>query len=86
MRYLSAGEVLDLYRRVIEDSRGASGVRELSALLSSIAQPRMTFEGQDLYPALAEKASALGFSTVMNTPSLIETSGQPTQQWKHFSC
>ena len=68
MRYLSAGEVIELYRRVIEDTGGASGVRDLSALLSSIAQPRMTYEGQDLYPALADKAAALGFSIVMNHP------------------
>ena len=66
MRYLSAGEVLELYRRVIEETGGASGVRDLSALLSSIAQPRMTFEGKDLYPTLADKAAALGFSIVMN--------------------
>jgi death-on-curing protein len=70
MRYLSAGEVLELYRRVIEETGGASGVRDLSALLSSIAQPRMTFEGQDLYPDLADKAAALGFSIVMNHPFL----------------
>src|SRR3972149_7015317 len=63
-------EVLELYRRVIEETGGASGVRDLSALLSSIAQPRMTFEGQDLYPDLADKAAALGFSIVMNHPFL----------------
>ena len=70
MRYLSAGEVLELYRRVIAETGGASGVRDLSALLSSIAQPRMTFEREDLYPALADKAAALGFSIVMNHPFL----------------
>jgi len=66
MRYLSVGEVLDLYRRVIEETGGGFGVRDLSSLLSSLAQPRMTFEGRDLYPSLAEKTAALGFSIVMN--------------------
>ncbi len=35
---------------------------------SALAQPQMTFGGQDLYPGLAEKAAALGFSLVCNHP------------------
>jgi len=70
MRYLSVGEVLDLYRRVIEETGGGFGLRDLPSLLSSLAQPRMTFEGRDLYPSLAEKTAALGFSIVMNHPFL----------------
>ena len=70
MRYLSVGEVLDLYRRVIEETGGGFGLRDLSSLLSSLAQPRMTFEGRDLYPSLAEKTAALGFLIVMNHPFL----------------
>lgn len=35
-------------------------------LKSAIAQPRMTFGGEDLYPSLIEKAAAFGFSIVMN--------------------
>lgn len=37
-------------------------------LESAIAQPRMTFDGAELYPTIVEKASALGFSLVMNHP------------------
>jgi len=70
MRYLSVGEVLELYRRVLEDTGGGFGVRDLGSLLSSLAQPRMTFEDVDLYPSRAEKAAALGFSIVMNHPFL----------------
>lgn len=68
MRHLTLGEVLDLYRQVMQASGGAVGVRDLNALESAIAQPRMTFGGEDLYPRLVEKASALGFSLVMNHP------------------
>lgn len=35
---------------------------------SALAQPRMTFGGQELYPSLAEKAAALGFFLVCNHP------------------
>ncbi|GJD19688.1 hypothetical protein RIVM261_046440 [Rivularia sp. IAM M-261] len=68
IRYLSLLEVLSLHRQIINQSGGASGVRDLGALESAIAQPRMTFGGEDLYPTVVEKAAALGFSLVMNHP------------------
>lgn len=66
MRYLSLGEVLLLHRTLVEDTGGAFGIRDLRALESAIAQPRLTFGGVDLYPSLAEKAAALGYSLVLN--------------------
>jgi death-on-curing protein len=68
MRYLTVGEVLDIYSRVIQQSGGLVGIRDLGALESAVAQPRMTFDGAELYPTLAEKASALGFSLTENHP------------------
>ena len=68
MRYLSLGEVLELHRLVIEQAGGSAGVRDLGALESAVAQPRMTFGGEDLYPGLAEQAAALGFSLIKNHP------------------
>ena len=68
MRYLTLNEVLDLYWQVMEQSGGAVGIRDLNALESAVAQARMTFGGEELYPTVVEKASALGFSLVMNHP------------------
>src|SRR5687767_4957037 len=68
LRFLSLAEVLDLHRRVIELAGGASGVRDLGALESALAQPRMTFGGEDLYPTLAAKGVALAFSLILNHP------------------
>jgi death-on-curing protein len=70
IRYLALEEVLDLHRRTLEQSGGLEGVRDLGGLDSALAQPQMTFEGQDLYPSLAEKAATLGFSLVCNHPFL----------------
>jgi death-on-curing protein len=64
MRYLALGEVVDLHRRLLEATGGASSIRDFGALESAIAQPKATFEGVDLYPTLVEKAAALGFSLV----------------------
>ncbi|MBI3962431.1 MAG: type II toxin-antitoxin system death-on-curing family toxin [Deinococcus sp.] len=68
MRYLTLGEVLELYRRLMEQSGGSVGVRGLSALESALAQPRMTFGESELYPGIVEKAAALGFSLIRNHP------------------
>ena len=68
MRFLTLIEVLELHRRVIEQSGGASGIRDLGLLESAIAQPRVTFDGEELYRSLLEKAAALGFSIIMNHP------------------
>jgi death-on-curing protein len=68
IRYLTLIEVLELHRRILEQSGGALGIRDMGLLESAIAQPRMTFGGEDLYPSLLEKAAALGFSIIMNHP------------------
>jgi death on curing protein len=66
MRYLTLAEVLDLHGQVIAQSGGLPGVRDLNVIDSAVAQPSMTFAGQDLYPTLADKAAALGFSLIQN--------------------
>ncbi len=68
IRYLTVEEILELHRLVLEQSGGLAGVRDLGGLDSAVAQPQMSFGGQELYPILAEKAAALGFSLVRNHP------------------
>jgi death-on-curing protein len=68
MRYLTLTEVLDLHRLVLQQAGGTEGVRDQGGLESAVAQPEMTFGGEDLYPTLADKAAALALSLVMNHP------------------
>jgi death-on-curing protein len=68
MRYLTLEEVVELHRVSLEQSGGAAGLRDLGALQAAIAQPQMTFDGTDLYPALEDKAAALAFSLILNHP------------------
>lgn len=62
IRYLTLAEVIELHRAILKQVTGSGGVRDIGALESAIAQPRMTFGGDELYPTIVEKASALGFS------------------------
>jgi death-on-curing protein len=68
VRYLSPDEVLELHRQVMEQTGGAVAVLNLSALESALAQPRMTFDAEDLYPFLIDKAAVLGYSPITNHP------------------
>ena len=68
MRYPTLSEVLELHEQIISRSGGIPGILNLNALESALGQPRMTFGGTDLYPTIAEKASALGFSLIKNHP------------------
>ena len=68
MTYISTFEVLFLYHGIIERSGGLFGVRDKGALDSALAQPKMTFGGEELYPLIEEKAAALAYSLVLNHP------------------
>jgi len=68
VRYLTFAEVLELHRRVVSETGGATALRDLGALESATAQPRASFGGNDLYPSLEEKAGALAFSLIQNHP------------------
>ena len=68
MRFLTLNELLELHERILVQSGGSAGIRAIGGLESAIAQPRMTFDGQELYPTLVEKAAALGFSIIQNHP------------------
>lgn len=70
MRYLTLNEALEVHRQVMAQSGGAEGLLHLPALESALAQPQMTFGGEDLYPTLVDKAAALGYALIMNHPFL----------------
>ena len=66
MNYLTAEQVLFIHARLIVETGGAHDVRELGLLLSAVARPQATFDGQDLYPDLFMKAAALLESLIGN--------------------
>ena len=68
MRYLRLAETVDLHGLITRATGGASGIRDLGALESAIAQPKATFDMNDLYPSLVDKAAVLCFSIIQGHP------------------
>ncbi len=68
MRHLTLGEVLELHQRLIAAYGGSAGIRDLGALESALAQPWMSFGGEEFYPTVPEKPAALAFSLIKNHP------------------
>jgi death on curing protein len=68
MQYLLPEQVLFLHSRLIAETGGAHGVRDLGMLLSALGRPQATFEDQELYPDLFTKTAALMDSLVRNHP------------------
>lgn len=66
--YLTAEQVLFIHNRLIHETGGEHGVRDLSMLLSALGRLQATFEGKDLYPDLFTKTAALMDSLVRNHP------------------
>ena len=68
MNYLTPEQVLFIHYRLIEETGGSHGIRDLSMLQSALARPMATFDRKDLYPDLFSKAASLMHSIIKNHP------------------
>lgn len=68
VEYLAIGQVLALHSQQLRRYGGAAGLRDSAALESALARPAATFDGEDLYPEIADKAAALMHSLALNHP------------------
>lgn len=67
-QYLTPEQVLFLHSRLVAETGGGHGIRELGLLLSALGRPQATFEQNDLYPDLFLKTAALMDSLIRNHP------------------
>ena len=68
IHYLTAAQVLFIHDRLIAETGGSAGDRDLGLLAAAVARPQATFDGADLYPDLFTKAAAFMASLVNNHP------------------
>jgi death-on-curing protein len=70
MKYIIPEQVLFIHARLIAETGGLHGIRELALMESAVARPQVSFDGRDLYGNLFAKAAALLESLVNNHPFL----------------
>jgi death-on-curing protein len=68
MRYLTPEQVLFIHSRLIDETGGEHGIRDLGLLQSAISRLQAVFEGNELYPDIHQKAAALLESLINNHP------------------
>ncbi len=66
MKYLTTEDVLLLHHLSIEKSGGSHGLRDAGLLDAAVHRPQATFDGDDLYQTLFDKAGALCHSLIKN--------------------
>ena len=69
--YLTAEQVLFIHYRLVSETGGEHGVRDLGLLESAIARPRATFDNQELYTNMFQKAAAL-MESLINNHSFVD--------------
>lgn len=65
---LTKEQVLSIHSSLIAATGGTDGIRDNGLLESALGAPFQTFDGNDLYPALIQKAAHFGYSLVANHP------------------
>jgi death-on-curing protein len=68
MRYLTSEQVLFIHARLLAETGGEHGIRDLGLLQSAVARPQAVFDGNELYPGIHQKAAALLESLINNHP------------------
>jgi len=66
--FLTFDDIVRIYQDQINRYSGKVGIHDLNALLSAIAMPQATFEGEYLHKDICEMAAAYLFHLVQNDP------------------
>ena len=66
--YLSTTQVLAIHDQMVKRFGGSFGVRDLGLVESAVARPEASFDGNDLYETIFDKAAALLQSLLKNHP------------------
>lgn len=66
--FLTLDDVVEIHSDQIKHYGGKSGIRDYDLLLSAIAQPFSTFDGQYLHKTLFDQAGAYLFHICQNHP------------------
>ena len=67
---LTVNDVMLLHEKIIDKTGGMRGMRDVGLLELAVNSPFVSFDGEDLYKTLEEKAKQLCNSLIRNHPFL----------------
>jgi len=68
MNKLTKEQILALHCELITEFGGINGLRDEGLFDSAISSPFQSFDGQQIYPTVQQKAARIGFGLIMNHP------------------
>ncbi len=68
IKYLSVAQVLFIHDRAVKEFGGSFGIRDMGLVESAVARPQATFDKNELYITIFDKAAALLQSLLKNHP------------------
>src|SRR3989338_10360887 len=77
-QYVNIDDVYYIHQSIIKRAGTKASVRDFSLLHSAVERPKATYSGNDLYPAVFSKATALLQSLCQNHPF---TDGNKRTAW-----
>ena len=66
IKYLSVAQVLFIHDRAVKEFGGSFGIRDMGLVESAVARPQATFDKNELYITIFDKAAALFHSLIFN--------------------
>jgi death-on-curing protein len=68
IHFIPVDVALEIHDDMIDAYGGAKGIRDYGLLLSALEMPKSAFGGEDLHPALFDKAAAYLYHVTKNHP------------------
>jgi death on curing protein len=66
IRVLSIENIIIFHEKIIKETGGSPGVRDIGLIESAISRPFITYDGRDLYPSIIEKIAVIAHSLIGN--------------------
>ena len=63
MKWINIEEVLIFHKKIIEQTGGLNGIRDIGLIESALNRASATFDGNDLYKDIEDKISAITYGS-----------------------
>ena len=68
MKVISRRQILLIHEQMIRETGGSQGLHDEGLLESALAAPFQSFDGEDAFPSIYQKAARLGYGLIKSHP------------------